>query len=235
MATFEPMKVVKQQKVSDQVYEQLLTQIKNNSWNEGEKLPSENDLRIQLGVSRISIREAIQKLTALGIVETRHGEGSFVKKITSDNYKDMLFPAFMINNNTLNEILEYRSIMEVGAIGLACDRISEEEIQNLERIVIRMEKNTDNYKKFASDDLAFHNAIVRASKNDLIINVSVFVFELMATSMEHIVTKLGMIDGKHFHRLILEKLKQKDRDGAIEAMATHVEKTVVRMDEVSHE
>jgi GntR family transcriptional repressor for pyruvate dehydrogenase complex len=235
MATFEPMKVLKQQKVSDQVYDQLLTQIKNNTWSEGEKLPSENELRVQLGVSRISVREAFQKLTALGIVETRHGEGSFVRKVTSDNYKDMLFPAFMINKNTLNEILEYRSIMEVGAIGLACDRITQEELENLERIVTRMEKNTDNYKKFASDDLAFHNAVARASKNDLIINVCVFVFELMSASMEHIVTKLGMIDGKYFHRLILEKLKQHDREGALQEMRSHVEKTVVRMSEVSKE
>lgn len=232
MTIFEPIKVVKQKKVSNQVYDQLLTQIKNNTWSEGEKLPSENELRIQLGVSRISVREAFQKLTALGIVETRQGEGSFVKKVTADNYKDMLFPAFMINKNTLNEILEYRSIMEVGAIGLACDRITAEEIQNLERIVTRMEKNNDNYKKFASDDLAFHNAIARASKNDLIINVCVFVFELMAASMEYIVTKLGMIDGKYFHRLILEKLKQHDKEGALQAMSSHVEKTVVRMSEV---
>lgn len=235
MATFEPMKVVKQQKVSDQVYEQLLTQIKNDTWSEGEKLPSENELRVQLGVSRISVREAFQKLTALGIVETRHGEGSFVKRITSNNFKDMLFPAFMINKNTLNEILEYRSIMEVGAIGLACDRITDEEIQSLEKIVIRMEKNIDNFKKFASDDLAFHNAIAMASKNELIINVCVFVFELMAASMEHIVTTLGMIDGKYFHRLILEKLKQHDKEGALQAMRSHVEKTVVRMSEVSNE
>lgn len=235
MATFEPMKVVKQQKVSDQVYEQLLTQIKNDTWSEGEKLPSENELRVQLGVSRISVREAFQKLTALGIVETRHGEGSFVKRITSNNFKDMLFPAFMINKNTLNEILEYRSIMEVGAIGLACERITEEEIQSLEKIVIRMEKNNDNFKKFASDDLAFHNAIAMASKNELIINVCVFVFELMAASMEHIVTTLGMIDGKYFHRLILEKLKQHDKEGALQAMRSHVEKTVVRMSEVSNE
>ncbi len=235
MATFEPMKVVKQNKVSDQVYDQLLTQIKNNVWLEGEKLPSENELKIQLGVSRISVREALLKLTALGIVETRHGEGSFIKKITSDNYKDILFPAFMINKNTLNEILEYRSIMEVGAIALACDRVTVEELVNLEKIVIRMENNTDNYKKFASDDLAFHNAIAMASKNDLIINVCVFVFELMATSMEHIVTNLGMIDGKHFHRLILEKLKQHDKEGALQAMRSHVDKTVVRMSEVSHE
>lgn len=235
MATFEPMKVVKQQKVSDQVYEQLLTQIKNDTWSEGEKLPSENELRVQLGVSRISVREAFQKLTALGIVETRHGEGSFVKRITSNNFKDMLFPAFMINKNTLNEILEYRSIMEVGAIGLACDRITDEEIQSLEKIVIRMEKNIDNFKKFASDDLAFHNAIAMASKNELIINVCVFVFELMAASMEHIVTRLGMIDGKYFHRLILEKLKQHDKEGALQAMRSHVEKTVVRMSEVSNE
>lgn len=232
MSTFEPMKVVKQHKVSDQVYEQLLAQIKNNAWSEGEKLPSENELRTQLGVSRISVREAFQKLTALGIVETRHGEGSFVKKVTSDNYKDILFPAFMISDNTLHEILQYRSIMEVGAVGLACDNITEEEIKNLEKIVQRMESNVDNFKKFASDDLAFHNAIAQATKNTLIINVSEFVFELMSASMEHIVTRLGMIDGKYFHRLILEKMKENDKLAAIEAMRAHVEKTVIRMDSI---
>jgi len=116
---------------------------------------------------------------------------------------------------------------------LACERITEDEIRDLEQIVIRMEKNNDNFRKFASDDLAFHNSIARASKNDLIINVSVFVFELMSASMEHIVTTLGMIDGKHFHRLILEKLKQHDRTGAVDAMRAHVEKTVMRIDEIT--
>ncbi|QEN09178.1 FadR family transcriptional regulator [Oceanispirochaeta crateris] len=229
MPTFEPLKVIKQKKISDQVYDQLLMHIKNDTWREGEKLPSENELKNQFCVSRISIRQAIQKLTALGIVETRQGEGTFLKKVTSDNYTNMLFPAFMINKNTLTEILEYRSIMEVGALELACDRITEEEITSLERIVSRMEKNSHDDKKFASDDLAFHNVIARASKNDLIINVSVFVFELMAESMEHIVTTLGMKDGKHFHRLILEKIKQQDKEGAVRAMREHVANTVVRM------
>ena len=194
-------------------------------------MPSENELGTLFGVSRVSIRQALQKLITLGIIETRQGEGSFVRSITSDNYSDMLLPAFLINNNTLRDILEYRSIMEVGVIELACDRITEKEISNLEEIVTRMESNNGNLKEFASDDLAFHDAIIRASKNDLIINVCEFVYEVMATSMEQIVSKLGMADGKYYHRLILEKLRNNEKDAAIQAMKMHVERTVLRIGE----
>ena len=190
------MKVVKQQKVSAQVYDQLLAQIRNNTWPEGTKLPSENELRLELGVSRISVREALQKLTALGIVETRQGEGSFIGKMTNDSYKDMLVPMFMIDKNSLQEILEYRSIMEVGATEIAARKITAEELGDLEAIVERMEYTGAELKKFARDDLQFHMAIAQATKNKMLINVYLFVHDLLSMSMESIVEHLGMRDGR---------------------------------------
>lgn len=229
----ETMKVVKSQKISAQVYEQLLAQIRNNTWPAGTKLPSENELRNMMGVSRISIREAMQKLTALGIVETRQGEGSFVKQVTTDSYKDMMVPMFMINKNSLEEILEYRMIMEVGATEFAASRMTVSELEELEAIVVRMELNDTDIKSFAHDDLMFHMAIAKATKNQMVINVFLFMQDLLSASMESIVTHLGMRDGKYYHRLILEELKKGNKAAAVQAMREHVDKTVVRVSELS--
>lgn len=227
------MKIVKQQKVSALVYESLLRQIKERKWEEGEKLPSENELREQFGVSRISVREAMQKLTALGIVETRQGEGSFVKQADSNSYRDMMLPVFMINKNSLEEILEYRTIMEVGATEIAADRITAEEIAELERIVERMEANEDDIERFAHDDILFHMTISKATKNQMIINVSLFMQDLLSASMESIVKTLGMRDGKHYHRLIVEEFKRGSKEGVVQAMREHVAKTVDRVAEIA--
>lgn len=227
------MKIIKQQKVSALVYDQLLDQIKAQKWAEGAKLPSENELRVELGVSRISIREAMQKLTALGIVETRQGEGSFVKRVTSDTYSDLMLPMFMINKNSLQEILEYRMVMEVGATEIAADRITKEELVDLEEIVVRMEGNAADIKRFSHDDLLFHMAIAKATKNQMIINVSLFMQGLLSVSMEEIVRVLGMKDGKHYHRLILEAFKNGEKKEVVELMREHVAKTVDRIGELA--
>lgn len=225
----EPLRQVQQRRVGEQVYEQLIFQIRNKMWQAGEKLPSENELCKQLGVSRISIREAMQKLAALGVVETRQGEGSFVKEITSADYKNILMPVFMVNKTTLLETLEYRKIMEIGALELAMDRMDEQEMKYLEELVRRLEKNEKDITRFAKDDLDFHMTIAKATKNELIIHVTDFLYEVLAKSMEYIVENLGMRDGKYYHRLILEKIKVHDKEGAVQAMREHVERTIDRV------
>lgn len=222
-------KKIKQKKIVDQVFDQLLAQIKSNRWVVGSKLPSENALAENLGVSRISIREAMKKLGALGIVEARQGEGSYIKEITSSSYKNMMFPIFMLNSNTVTEVLEYREIMEVGCMALAFDRFTQEQIDTLEQILIRMEKNVDDEKSFAKDDLEFHMMIARATNNVLLINVSTFLFDLLAVSMEKIVMSLGMQDGKYYHRLIFDAIVEKDKEKAVAYMQEHVARTVYRV------
>lgn len=175
----------------------------------------------------------MQKLTALGIVETRQGEGSFVRRVTSDTYSDLMFPMFMINKNSLQEILEYRLVMEVGATEIAADRITSEELVDLEAIVVRMEKNEEDIRRFAHDDLLFHMTIAKATKNQMIINVSLFMQDLLSVGMEKIVTVLGMKDGKHYHRLILEAFKNRQKTEVVNLMREHVSKTVDRIGELA--
>ena len=77
---------IKRQSVASQVYEQLKHNIVSGIWTAGEKIPSENQLVKMLGVSRISVREALKQLVSLGLLEARQGEGTFVKQLEADSY-----------------------------------------------------------------------------------------------------------------------------------------------------
>ncbi len=80
------LKAVKKVNIGDQVYDQIKDQIISGSWASGEKIPSENQLMDIFGVSRGTVRQAIQKLSAVGLLETRRGEGSYVRQLGLTNY-----------------------------------------------------------------------------------------------------------------------------------------------------
>ena len=70
------MQIVQKRKIDDLVYEQLMTNIRTGVWKSGEKIPAEPELCTILGVSRVTLRSAIQRLRSLGLVEVKQGEGN---------------------------------------------------------------------------------------------------------------------------------------------------------------
>ena len=78
--------------VGEQVFDQLKQLLIEGTWTPGQRLPSENELANMLHVSRVTVRQALQKLSALDLIETRLGEGSFVKKIDVGSNMNALIP-----------------------------------------------------------------------------------------------------------------------------------------------
>ena len=95
-------KVVKSS-VSQQVFDQLRQQILSGSWKPGDKLPSENELAAQFGVSRVTVRNALQKLSGLGLLETRFGEGSFIRGPEAGAALNQLVPMVYLGRETLRD------------------------------------------------------------------------------------------------------------------------------------
>jgi GntR family transcriptional repressor for pyruvate dehydrogenase complex len=102
------MKKLRRESISEQVFQLLKEKIIKGDWGPGSKIPSENQLCELLDVSRVSIREAIHKMVALGILETRHGEGTFVRESLADVYFNELVPFFLLDRPDIIKILEYR-------------------------------------------------------------------------------------------------------------------------------
>jgi GntR family transcriptional repressor for pyruvate dehydrogenase complex len=150
----------------------LKENIVTNNWKPGDKIPSENHLVSLFGVSRMSIRVAIQKMITLGLLEARAGEGTFVKEFTPNIYINELVPFALRPKNQL-EILEFRKALETEAIKLAIKRATEDEIRELENIFRRMLKaiQENNWDKYFKEDYQFHFQIIKMSKNSIFVDV----------------------------------------------------------------
>ena len=109
---------VQRSRVKNQVFEQMRERILDRTWQPGTKIPSENALAGALGVSRVSIREALHMLVSLGLLETRHGGGTFVRENTGESLLDPLLSSLVLEELDILHVLEYRKIAEKGNLSL---------------------------------------------------------------------------------------------------------------------
>ncbi len=218
-----PIKKVVHQSIGEQVFEQLKEQIFNNEWRSGEKIPSENDLAASFGVSRITVRQALQKLMALGLIETRLGEGSFIKEAVPGINMNPLIPMAYLNENPLMELLEYRKVLEGNVAELATQKASEEEVAKLEEAYLLMEQAKDDLQMFSKMDLNFHLLLANMTKNSLIIQTFHIFNDVLNRAFTQIVSKRGNSAGIYYHQLLLEAVKSRNSREAKRIMDEHMQ------------
>ncbi len=182
-----------------------------------------------MGVSRVSIREGLQMLVTLGLLETRHGEGTFVKEFTGDVYLNGLFPVLALGKTGLLHVLEYRRIMEKGTAAIAAEKADEETIRGLEACYAAMEECKNDITAFAIADLDFHLHLAEATGNPLIIKVNDIIRSILTVSMENIVSALGVKDGLTYHKKIIDAVRAHDSALAERLMEEHVVRTIERI------
>lgn len=212
--------------VSEQVFNQLKQLLIDGKWKQGEKLPSENDLAEQFGVSRLTVRNALQKLVALNLIETRLGEGSFVKEVTYGASMNALLPAAYLNNDSFLEVIAFREIVEVGAVRLATEKAQEEDLEELEQMYADMEARSKDSKSFAEVDFAFHLKIALITGNTLVIQTYSILQDLLRSSVVDVTEKMGTQSGLYYHRKIIDAMRQKDAEAATDVMREHIKNNV---------
>ncbi len=205
--------------------------ILQGKWPPGSKLPSENQLCVQMGVSRVSVRSALQSLCAQGFIEIRRGEGSFVNNYSLSEQLNMLTPLFALDKDDIMDVLQYRIIIEPNIMPFIVDKITEEEINKLETIYEKMLKYSEGCKQFATLDEQFHFFLVDILSNKVIIKIYKILFEIFNSAWLEISETLGVKDGLHYHKLLIQALRDRNADSAKQLMHEHVQRTVTRMSE----
>jgi len=223
------LKPVKRKSVSSQVYEQLKAQVLHRVWLPGTKLPSETLLAQQLGVSRVSVREGLQRLVSLGLLETRHGEGTFVCEYDAGTSMNALLPMLALDPADLFHVLEYRRIMEKGTVVLVAEKATPEDIAELKLSYAKMVQQKHDIRGFAHADLEFHLDLARASGNPIIMKVNSIIKDLLSVSMENIVETLGTRDGLDYHQRIIDAIEAHDTLLAESIMEEHIVRTIQRL------
>lgn len=208
--------------VVDDVIESITTLIIEEGLKAGDQLFTERDLIARLGVSRSSLREAVKTLCALGILEIKHGTGTFISGGGTSMLTRPLKWGLLLSGTSVKGVIEARSVIEVALARWTAERATEEEIAKIAALLQELEDNQDDRTKYVTLDLAFHLEIAKASHNEMLATVLVTMQQILRTWMEATFTESRST--KHsmeMHRQIFASIKARDPDAAGKAMAIH--------------
>jgi DNA-binding FadR family transcriptional regulator len=219
--TFEPFeKDVLPKKIATR----LLSLVKEKQLRPGDKLPPERELAVMMQVSRPSLREALQALALMNIIEMRQGDGTYVTSLEPELLVEPLDFVFSLNDSTLLQLFEARKIVEVGIVALAAQRITAAEIQELETCLEKSLKASDNPRAFLEADLELHKRIVTAAQNPLLGRFMDSISQLGLVSRSRTTEIPGLIkQSAADHQAIVAALKAHDPEAARQAMLRHLD------------
>ncbi len=211
-----------------ELVDQLSTEIQNGTLVSGQKLPTEAAIMARFGVSRTVVREAISKLQAAALVETRHGIGTFVLAQTDT-------PSFRVNPNQLSTLhdvialLELRISIETEAAALAAVRRNEANLRIMQDAMHAFASAIEEGRDAISADFQFHHEIARATQNN---HFADMMNSLGAQSIPRArldttpaldATRLAYLRRVHQeHENILNAIAAQDAESARAAMRTHL-------------
>lgn len=220
------IKPIKRIKVVEQVFQQLKQLLINGEWNPGDKVPSENELADKFNVSRITIRQALQRLNTLGLIETRRGEGSFVKAVDVGDSMNALIPAMYLGDNSPLEIIEFREIIETECAGLAAKRANTTDVKDLKELWEGMNdcKMNCDPEGFGKADLDFHFKVAEITKNSLIIKTNLILRDILEYAMKSTIDKMGYENALFYHKKLIQEIEDHNSAAASKTMREHIKK-----------
>ena len=183
---------VRQRRLSDDIVERLEAMILEGTLKAGERLPAERVLAEQFGVSRPSLREAIQKLVAKGLLVSRQGGGNYVAQSLGSTFSDPLLHLLESNPEAQRDLLEFRHTLEGSCAYYAALRATEVDHQRLtsafETLQACYQRNDKVSEEEGAADASFHLAIAEASHNTVLLHTIRGLFDLLK---HNVVTNIG--------------------------------------------
>ena len=223
----QKLKPIKPKRIADQVFEQLYELIFRDEFKPGEKIMTERELSEAFQVSRTSVRDAINKLVVMGMLEQRQGQGTFVCQPGGKTHSFMA-KVMSSQNASLQDLLEVRMGLECNAAALAAQRAGDDDIQFLEKSLAEIERQVNEGRLGSSADTQFHMAIAYATHNPLQVFLMKQFYDFLAYGIkENLFTlyresrKFETIQKQHVK--IVSGIKARDPMRAYMATKQHIE------------
>ena len=221
------LKPIKPKRISDQVFEQIRELIYKGSFKSGQQILPERELALSMAVSRTSVRNAINKLVTMGLLEHRQGQGTFVS--SPDNRTgNPLAAAMAIDEATFGDLLEVRLGLECNAAMLAAQRATDTDLKAIEKSLEEMEEDLETTDRIGTGpDAAFHMAVTFSTKNPVLIhlmrNFYDFLFVGIKKNLTHMyMDRSALEDVIVHHRAIYDAIQRRSSQDAFEAMRAHI-------------
>jgi DNA-binding FadR family transcriptional regulator len=194
--------------------------------NPGDKLPNETELCEIMNVSRPTIREAIKFLTSNNIVEVLRGKGTFVSK-NPGMINDPLGVDFINSKNILQYLFEARMVIEPGVAKIAAKSATKEDLERIEKYIDEMKNVANSKKNYSNNDLKFHIAIAKATKNPIIQRIVPIIHEAIIKSYKETSEDEDSVKRAiEAHRKIYQAIKAQDCELAEKCMIEHLKEAL---------
>jgi GntR family transcriptional repressor for pyruvate dehydrogenase complex len=213
---------------NERIYEKIVVQIRNliqeGKLKPGDRLPGERELAETVGCSRTSLREAFRVLESEGLIISKPGGGRFIQHIDQNMVLEYRFNTIdMIEKSAVLYFLEAREALEPRIAELAVERATSEQIEKMEKVLLKLEERLKYPQEKVEGDSSFHLAVAEATQN--------FVFvSMMETNLNMVrqVRKQTLISPRRYsesleeHRAILDAIKKRSKAEAVQTTLEHL-------------
>ncbi len=210
--------------MAEEVADRIRVLMLDGTFPAGEPLPSERHLAERFGVSRGSIRDALRTLETIGLLETRHGQGTFPHELSVDRLVAPLASVMAYRSDLQDELLDVRRMFEPAVARAAAQRATEEDLVGLDRILDAQRQKLKKGQSAIVEDTAFHAILARATRNRVVMSIMATLNDLLVESRTQSLNQKGRparsIDG---HEAVVAALRSHDADGAAKAMYNHID------------
>ncbi len=201
----------------------------------GDRLPPERELAQQVGVSRPSVRAGLRALAAMGVLQSRHGAGTFIRSGPPSLDSEPLSFLAALHGFTREQMFEARRVLEVGVAGLAAERATGEHLAAIAEEMTGLFASLDDPQAFLRHDIRFHRAIAAAAGNPILASLVEMVSAIFYAQRRKTADRAhDRRESAEAHRAIYSALRARDGQRAREAMNAHLVTAARHQDEEEH-
>jgi len=222
-ATSRLIAPIKKTRVAEEIAERIRVLILDGTFPPDQPLPSERTLAERFGVSRGSIRDAFRTLETIGLLVTRHGQGTFPRELDVERLVAPLASVLSYRHDLQDELMDVRRMFEPAVARVAAARVTDADLADLDRILDVQRKKLKTGRSAIGEDTAFHEILARATHNRVVINIMATLNDLLVESRKLTLKQKGR-PGRSLlgHEAVVEALRRRDPDAAAEAMREHI-------------
>ena len=211
------------------IIDSILEEIRQGKLNSGQLLPSQKELCLKYNTGRGSVREALQALELVDILEIKPGVGTFVKSFSLNSFFNPAKLKYRPDDELIPDLMDFRELFEAIVVGEAINKATEDDLKELEENLELTEFyiNKNNKQQYVKLDYEFHQKLAESTHNKVIKNYFETIFPLLKYCISEILietTKIPgvMIDSHNQHKEILESIKSRDNQKATNSIKEHL-------------
>ena len=213
---------------SEIAYDYIVDQIRSGIWKPGDKIATEVQLVESIGVSRVAVREAIERLVTMSVLNKVRGSGIYVEQ--KDNMSFMSAAILGADADYMLKILEFRKMFDSYNVELFLKYATDEEIELLKQNYQEMVDMKDNMQKFRAIDQRFHDIIAIGTRNPMIIQISKTFTDIFEANQDQMYHKIGPQNAIYYHGKMLEAIEERNAEVAAIYARMSIEASISRLE-----